>query len=189
MRKTSRALPTLALCLGLSLASAAGAAELAGVNLPDTAKVGDQSLVLNGLGLRTKMIFKVYVAGLYLPAKESDPAKILAGDGPRRLDMQFLRSVGKSSIAEAWAECLKANSPSAGSDVQQGFKQLENWTEDMEEGHKMSFTYVSGQGTEVAVKGKTKGTVVGKPFADAIFSCWLGQTPPNAELKTGLLGQ
>ena len=188
MLKKARTLPTLALSC-LAFASVAGAGELAGVKLADTAKVGEQTLVLNGMGLRTKMIFKVYVAGLYLAAKQSDPAKILAEDSARRLEMQFMRSVGHEKIAEAWAECLTNNTPNAGSDVQAGFKQLEGWTADMEEGHKMTFTYEPGKGTEIAVQGAAKGSVAGKAFADAIFACWLGPVPPNAELKTGLLGQ
>ena len=59
----------------------------------------------------------------------------------------------------------------------------------MATGDRMSFTYQPGMGTEIAVKGAAKGTIAGKPFADAIFACWLGSVPPNAELKTGLLGQ
>lgn len=39
------------------------AASLAGVTLPDTEQVGGTKLVLNGLGLRTKFMVKVYVAG------------------------------------------------------------------------------------------------------------------------------
>jgi len=41
------------------------AAELAGATLPDTLAVGG-TLKLNGLGLRKKAVFKVYVGGLYL---------------------------------------------------------------------------------------------------------------------------
>ena len=44
-------------------------AELEGVNLEDRVRVDGQELQLNGLALRTRFIFKVYVAGLYLPAK------------------------------------------------------------------------------------------------------------------------
>ena len=43
-----------------------GAATLAGVTLPDTQQVGNTQLVLNGLGLRSEFMVKVYVAGLYL---------------------------------------------------------------------------------------------------------------------------
>ena len=53
-------------CFGLALGSAAPAAELAGVTMPDTDTVEGKTLKLNGLGLRKKMVFKVYVAGLYL---------------------------------------------------------------------------------------------------------------------------
>lgn len=189
MRKTLVPFAALLVAGAFSLAPVAGAGELAGVRLADSTKVGDATLVLNGMGLRTKLFFKVYVAGLYLPAKESDSAKVLAADGPRKLEMQFVRSVGRDKIAEAWAECLTNNTPSAGADVKEGFRQLESWTADMEEGHKMTFTYNPASGTEIAVQGAAKGTVAGKAFADAVFSCWLGPAPPNPELKAGLLGQ
>jgi len=42
------------------------AAELAGAALPDTLAVGGKTLKLNGLGLRKKAVFKVYVGGLNL---------------------------------------------------------------------------------------------------------------------------
>jgi hypothetical protein len=56
------------------------AASLAGVTLPDTAQVGSTPLVLNGLGLRTKFGVKVYVAGLYLAQKSSDPNAIIKSE-------------------------------------------------------------------------------------------------------------
>ncbi|MGH8403696.1 MAG: chalcone isomerase family protein, partial [Gammaproteobacteria bacterium] len=56
------------------------AATLAGVNLSDTAVVGGQTLVLNGIALRTKTWFKVkvYVGGLYLREKASTAEAVLA---------------------------------------------------------------------------------------------------------------
>lgn len=174
------------LLLASALPVAAG--ELAGVTLPDTTLAGDQRLVLNGLGLRTKAIFKVYVAGLYLAKKERDPAKILAEDSARRVEMHFVRSVGKDKIAEAWSECLTNNSPQAGADVKAAFGKLPALMADMESGDAMSFTYVPGKGTDLVVKGQAKGNFPDKTFADAIFSCWLGPVPPNEDLKTGILG-
>jgi len=46
------------------LESAAMAGELAGATLPDTLKSGDLTLKLNGVSLRKKSMFKVYVGGL-----------------------------------------------------------------------------------------------------------------------------
>ncbi len=45
------------------LGTVALAGELSGVTLPDTLKAGDKMLKLNGLGLRKKAMFKVYVGG------------------------------------------------------------------------------------------------------------------------------
>ena len=61
----------------------AAAKELAGVNMPDTLSVGDKTLKLNGVGLRKKAIFKVYVGGLYLETPSKDAAAILASDQRR----------------------------------------------------------------------------------------------------------
>ena len=74
MRKS---LISFALVLFVSFsATAANAASLAGVTLPDSQQVAGKNLVLNGLGLRSKMMVKVYVAGLYLEQKSSDPNAI-----------------------------------------------------------------------------------------------------------------
>src|SRR5215831_7712851 len=74
------------------------AGTLNNLNLPDTAQVGSKPLVLNGMGLRTKYMVKVYVAGLYVPQKSSDPAAILKADLPKRVVMHFVRDVSKSQL-------------------------------------------------------------------------------------------
>ena len=64
------------------LAGAASAAEVGGVKLADKATVGGQELLLNGAGIRTRAVFKVYVGSLYLPAKAATLPSVLA-KGPR----------------------------------------------------------------------------------------------------------
>jgi hypothetical protein len=96
---------------GLLLGLLAYAGEMEGVTFPDKITVGTSNLVLNGMGIRTKMFFKIYIGALYLPAKESDPAKILAADEPKQLVMHFLYSeVSKEKLLEAWAEGFEYNS-------------------------------------------------------------------------------
>src|SRR5215471_12610349 len=89
------------------------AGSLAGVTLPDNVNVGGTNLVLNGMGLRTKFMVKVYVVGLYLPQKSSDAAAIMKSDGPKRIVMQFLHSASKSQMADAFSESFEGNSPDA----------------------------------------------------------------------------
>lgn len=176
--------------LSLLLAVPAGAATLAGATLPDKAEVKGQSLVLNGMGLRTKLFIKVYVAGLYLPQKEKAAAKILGADTSRRMVMHFLYGVSKEQMCEAWDEGLAANTPNASADVKKAFATLCSWMEPINKGHQLLLTYVPGEGTQVEVNGKSKGTLPGgKAVADAILATWIGPKPgPGQDFKKALLG-
>ena len=182
-------LPLFALLLALLATLPAAAGELAGVTLPDTATVGGKTLQLNGMGLRKKFFIKVYVAGLYLETKSSDADAILAADQPREMVMHFVYGVGKEKICEAWNEGLENNRPGAGEKVKSQFVTLCDMMEDFEKGDRMVFTYDPAAGTTVNVRGKDKGTIEGKAFADALFSTWLGPEPPSEDFKEGLLGQ
>ncbi len=180
--------PILALTLALpALPAAAG--TLAGVTLPDKADVDGKSLVLNGMGLRKKFVIKVYVAGLYLPQKEKAAAKILGADAARRMVLHFIYNVDKEQMCTAWDDGLKANTPNASAEVKKNFATLCSWMDGVGEGQKLVMTYVPGTGTTVEVAGKVKGTLPGKPTADAILSTWIGKNPdPGEDFKKAVLG-
>ncbi len=166
------------------------AGKLKGVTLPDSVTIDGQDLVLNGMALRKKFVFKVYVAGLYVPQKETEGKKILTADQPRRTVMHFLRSVGTKKLNNAWYEGLEANTPGHSQALKKQFDTMCSWMEDVKEGDQIIFTYINGKGTEVSVKGKVKGTLEGKAFADAIFACWIGAKPgPGKGFKEDLLGK
>ncbi len=175
--------------LALFLALPAAAGTLAGVTLPDKAEVDGKSLVLNGMGLRKKLFIKVYVAGLYLPQKEKAPAKVLGADVPRRMVLHFIYNVDKGQMCEAWEDGLTANTPNASAEVKKNFATLCGWMDGVGEGQKLVMTYVPGMGTTVEVAGKVKGTLPGKPTADAILSTWIGKNPdPGEDFKKAVLG-
>jgi len=180
----------LLLSLMLLVPMVSSAASLAGVNLEDKVSVNGQNLVLNGLGLRKKFFIKVYVGGLYLTAKSSNPATILATDAPRRMVMSFLYSVSKDQMCEAWEEVLEANTPHASAEVKNAFKTLCSWMEPIPKGNRLVLTYVPGSGTTVEVNGKLKGTLPGKATADAIVSTWIGPKPAMGDdFKNAVLGK
>ncbi len=165
------------------------AATLAGVTLPDTVQVGSTHLVLNGLGLRKKFVVKVYVAGLYLEQKSSDADTILRAEAPKRIVMHFLRGVSKKQIADAFDESLTNNAPTATKTLRADVDRMLAALEPVNEGAQMVFTYLPGQGTTLTIDGRDKLTIAAPAFGPAIMSVWLGPKPPNADLKTGLLGQ
>lgn len=180
----------LLLSLMLLVPAVAPAATLAGVTLEDKVTVNGQTLVLNGLGLRKKFFIKVYVGGLYLQAKSSNPAAIIASDTPRRMVMSFLYSVSKDQMCDAWEEGLEANTPNASAEVKNAFKTLCSWMEPIPKGNRLVLTYVPGTGTSVEVNGKVKGTLPGKATADAIVSTWIGPNPAMGdEFKNAVLGK
>jgi hypothetical protein len=162
---------------------------LAGVTLPDTVQVGGKTLVLNGLGLRKKYMVKVYVAGLYLEQKSSDPGTILKPDAPKRLVMHFVRGVTKNQIADAFNESFENNTPDAKQTMKTEIDQFLGALDSVKEGDEILLTYLPGTGTTVAINTKEKLTIASPAFAPVLFSVWLGPKPPSPDLKAGLLGR
>ena len=176
----------------LSFASAVGvgAVELAGVSLPDSVQVAGSTLKLNGVGIRKKVIIKVYVGGLYLPAPNADPAAILAADEPRQMIMQFVyKEVEAAKVTEAFREGFANNSAASLSTLQARLDAFCALWPSMRAGDRAVMTYVPGNGTTLVINGKELGRSDGKDFADALFAVWLGQKPADSRLNQGLLGQ
>ena len=166
----------------------AQARDLAGATLPDTLKVGEKTLKLNGLGLRKKAVFKVYVGGLYLESPSKDASVILASDQPKAIRMYFLRDLTKAQLVEAFQEGFDSNAKDKAATQKASFDKMLALIPDVKEGETMTFTYVPGKGTTLQAGDKELGVFEGKDFADAVFSIWLGPKPPSEDLKKGMLG-
>lgn len=163
------------------------AATLADVTLPDTTTVGSRTLVLNGMGLRTKTFFKIYVGGLYLEKKTGDAAAIIQSDTAKRVVLQFIYGeVTRDQMVEQFTGGFANNAPGA---VKAHVDQFIAALEVMKKGDQFVVTYVPGTGTTLAIRGKEKLTIPGLPFAQAVFSVWFGPKPPTSDLKNGMLGK
>lgn len=178
----------LSVSLCLLLASAAVSKEIAGVNLPDTTVVEGKTLKLNGAGLRTKVVFKVYVGGLYLETPTRDSATAISSDQIKRMQLSILRTLSSRQVSEAIEEGFQKNSKGQMSALSNRLSDLAKMIPNVEKGDQILLTYVPGRGTVVAAKGQERGVIIGKDFADALFSVWLGSNPVQADLKTALLG-
>lgn len=177
------------LFLTLLITAPAMSAEKAGVVLLDTQMVGAKQLWINGVALREKFVFDVYVAALYLTKKTTDAEAILAKDAPRMMLMHFLRDVEAKKINDAWLEGLEANVENVTPELKAKFVQLSKMMVDIKEGQSMGFTYDPVSGTDIMVAGETKGGIPGKDFADAILATWIGPKPgPGKTFKKELLG-
>lgn len=187
MRKTVLSLAVIVFLLASMIEL--HAASLAGVTLPDTEQVGSTKLVLNGLGLRTEFMVKVYVAGLYLEQKSSDPGAIIKADAPNRIVMQFLHSASQSQMADAFRQSFNDNTPDAMKTMKPDIDRLLGALAPVKVGDQMIFTYVPGTGTTFAINGQDKLTIAGSAFNPVLLSVWLGPKPPTANVKKGMLGK
>jgi hypothetical protein len=134
------------------------------VTLPDQITVGQSTLTLNGLGMRTFTFFDVYAAGLYLAAPSTDAGAILTTDAPRAMTMHFLRKVEAEKISGAWLEGLAANTPAADASLKERFATLGGMMETMNQGETLDCLYNPADGTTVMVRGQLKGRDPGQGF-------------------------
>ena len=176
--------------VGLALAAGVHAVEVAGVALPDKANVGGQDLLLNGAGVRSRMVFKVYVGSLYVPAKTKTAADVYA-KAPRRVQLNMLRDVTSDQMVDALTEGLnQANSAAEAGAVKAQMAELAAILKSigqLKEGNVLAFDFVDG-GTRVSLNGQAKGTIAGDAFNKALFNAWLGDKPVQDDLKKAMLG-
>ncbi|WMP15858.1 chalcone isomerase family protein [Thiothrix lacustris] len=147
-----------------------------------------QALTLNGKGIRTKAFFNLYTAGLYVQAKSTDAAAILASDTPTAIRLEVTSSmITSEKMEEAVREGFKKST--ADPAIQPRIEQLIGvFKEEIKEGDVYDFVY---KPTNVVIikNGKPSATIAGNDFKQALFGIWLGENPVQASLKKALLGQ
>jgi chalcone isomerase-like protein len=177
----------LAALLAFGVGSAALAGEVAGVKVPDVTTIEGKTLKLNGVGLRKKMMFKVYVASLYVETPSKDAGTVIATDMVKSIQLHILRGLSGSEIGEAIADGFHRNSNAQMRALGERLLKLQGMFPAVVDGDLIVLTYVPGKGTLVSAKGQDKGVIEGKDFADALFAVWLGANPVQDDLKAALL--
>ncbi len=191
--RTGPGVLAIALGIGIGRAALAQPVEVAGVKFEPTAQVGAQTLQLNGAGVRTRALFKVYVAGLYVPQKSTDASVLLAQKGPRGVAIHMLRSVDADTFAPSLADGLKANhSEQQLAAVKAQADALTATLKaigEAKKGDAIFFEFTPDAGTRVVVNGQPRGDPIpGEDFFAAVLQFWLGNRPADADLKKGMLG-
>jgi hypothetical protein len=185
----NRLILPLMLCTQIALA-----AEVAGVKVDERVQLGSSELRLNGAGVRTRIIFKVYVGALYLPERKSEAAEVLAQRGAKRVSMTLLRDLGAKQLTDALEEGVRANH----SDVEiaalkerlDALVAVMNEIGSAKEKTVITLDFLPESGTRVTVDGAARGKPIpGEDFFIALLRIWLGDSPVDANLKKAMLGQ
>jgi hypothetical protein len=165
------------------------AATLAGVTLPDRVAVGNKTLTLNGVGLRTATMFKVkvYLAGLYLESRSSDADKIMQSTQRKRLVLHFLHEAKRSQVAEAWREGLQENVRDL-RPLEGRLDRLAAAMPDLKKGDQVTFDFTR-DAVDVTLNAGAPKTVLGRDFSSAMLAMWLGPAARGDALEARLLGK
>lgn len=184
---------SLSLVLAACLAAAPARAdvEVAGVQVPEQLSEGGHALVLNGAGLRTKFIVKVYVAALYASAKSQDAAALINSNEPRRMRLQLLRDVDSKSLDAALQDGLRDNTHKQElAALQAHADRLSSLMAEIgsaREGDVIDLDF-DARGVTITDNGKQRGRIDDPAFARALLRVWLGDNPAQSSLKKALLG-
>jgi hypothetical protein len=173
------------------LASSGWALEVSGVKLDDKIDVAGAPLVLNGAGLRTKMMLKIYVVGLYLPARTTSADAVINASQLRRVHLVMKRGLGAGTVWDAFEEGIEANnSPAELAALKPKLAEIErlfNELGEVAEGDAIDIDLSADGATSVRYKGQPKGTIAGADLQRALLKIWLGKNPVQDDLKAALL--
>jgi len=192
MMKLIRSL-VVGVCAGLSLAVGA-AVDVAGVKFEDKVKLGATELNLNGAGVRTRFMVKVYAAGLYLPEKKTSADQVLALKGPKRVHIVTLRELTAEQFADALVEGIRKNSSEAElATLKPAIDEFRAAVLSLQTAPKaavVNLDFAPETGTRLVFNSEPKGNpIAGEDFYRALLRIWLGAKPVQDDLKEALLGK
>lgn len=186
------------LMIGLLLwAAAAGAIQVGGATLPDTVRVtaDGPELVLNGAGERWILLFKIYVIGLYLPARHSTANDVIALKSPKRILLVIQRrELTGRQVHDYLIDRIADGSQPAEMEVMKArlveLDKVINGVNVIQQGGTIALDYVPGKGTVIQVNGIVRGAPIpGEDFYNALLRIWLGEHARSATLREALLGR
>jgi hypothetical protein len=174
-------------------AQAAPAVKVEGFTFPGEMVVAGQTLSLNGVGLRAVLWLKGYAAGLYLSARASTPAQVLATTGAKRLQMRMLLDVDTEEFIKAFHKGIGRNTPQAGQPAlverMARFDELLRVIGKVKKRDVIDLDWLPGRGLQLALNGQLLGEPIpGEDLYAALLLIFLGEKPVDTGLKAGLLG-
>lgn len=163
-----------------------------GVTLPAKLGTEDKVCVLNGAGVRKQYFINVYVAGLYIAKKSSDPNAIINADEAIAVRLQIISSLVTQkrmteSVKEGFRKATGGNTAPIQKEIDLVLKIFNS--EPIKVGDVFDIWYIPGKGI-VASKNAKKISleIPGLTFKKLLYSIWLGKDPVDEGLKDSMLG-
>ncbi|MCW7551724.1 chalcone isomerase family protein [Endozoicomonas gorgoniicola] len=165
------------------------AKEVGGVPIEDQLIIDNQTLALNGAGIRKKFFMDLYVGSLYTQNRTSDANTIINSKAPMAMQLDILSGMITS---EKMASTIKEGFETAtGGNMAPVRERLDKFigvfNEKIEKGDRFIMMMVPGEGLMAYKNGKHLATVKGDDFGRTLFKIWLGEKPADRNLKRSML--
>ncbi|MFA5322360.1 MAG: chalcone isomerase family protein [Smithella sp.] len=182
----------LLLCSALLILTSVGyAKEIGGINMPETLAAGNDTLVLNGAGIRTKFFIKAYVGGLYLKQKNGDANAIMSADAPMAIRLHIISKLitsdkMKDATLEGFQNSTNGNTAPYKDKIDTF---ISVFKDNIKIGDVYDLIYIPGEGTKVYKNKELKVTTKGLDFKKVLFGIWLCDKPADKGVKSAMLGK
>ncbi|MCG9697189.1 chalcone isomerase family protein [Shewanella sp. Isolate11] len=183
-------LKTATLLSGLLLATQVCAKTVADVEVADSIKLGDQTLQLNGAGVRSKFFMDLYVGSLYTLSPTSQASAVI--DAPIaviRLNITsglITSDKMHDAIVEGFEDATDDNLAPIQAEIDD-FMAL--FSDEIVKGDQFTLEAKQGVGVTAYKNGQAQATIQGETFRQALLNIWLGQQPAQKSLKRDMLGE
>jgi len=168
------------------------ARTIGGVNMEETFKAGDSTLILNGAGIREKFFTDIYVAGLYLKEKNSDFKKIMSMDESMAIKIKITSTLitaerFKEACEGGFERTTNGNTKPLRAKIDLAYTAF---AQKFNVGDVYDIVYIKGTGTNFYKNGQLITKVDGLDFKAALFGIWIIDKPShkNEKLRKGMLG-
>ncbi|WP_062059193.1 chalcone isomerase family protein [Aquimarina longa] len=150
-----------------------------------------EKLIINGAGLREKIIFDIYAGALYLKKKSDNASMIANSDETMAVKVHVLsRLLTKKKLASALRNGFKKSTNDKTAPLNDRIEKFIGFvSEEIQVGQVFDLVYEKGKGSVLYKNGIEKGYVKGLDFKKALFNIWLGNNPVDKGLKDKMLGK
>ena len=184
----------VASCVASCLPGLAPASETDASPTGNSVQVAGQYLQLNGAGISSRLMFKIYAVSLYLPDPRRTTEAVLQSNGPRRLVIRLMRDISSREFESAVLDKLTKDMAHAENRV---LAQMENLSQaiarlptGLRRGDLLTLDWIPGIGTVIEHnQHRVVQPIQDIAFYNALLNIWLGEQPADPRLKTALLGQ
>jgi len=150
-----------------------------------------QSLQLNGMGEAKQLGAVVFIGGLYLDRKSSEPTEIIDASKPQRMSLRFNNRISATAWKRLWLDYISINTskdilqPHV-NEVQQF---LEFFQGAIKVGDQLNIDFMPEKGTLISLNGIYLGTIPNQDFYPILLNTWIGPRPLNDEFQLAILGK